>query len=80
MTTAQLINCHCDSLSQISIAKLISLIATITVKERIGSDLGAYQQGNSQEIWLINQFVNHQSKRELIKQALVTRWQPRTDN
>lgn len=73
MTAKQLINTHCDSLSQANIAKLISLLASITHKERLGNDLGPYQMGNSSEVWLINQFVNHQSKRELITQALVKR-------
>lgn len=79
LTTQQLINCHADSLSQVSIARTISLLATITSKERIGSDLGAYQQGNTAEVWLINQFVNYQARRELITEALFKRWQPRTD-
>lgn len=79
MTTAQLINCHCDSLSQASISKLIGLLASITHKEWIGQDLGDYQQGNNSELWLINTFVNHQSKREAITEALFKRWQPRTD-
>jgi hypothetical protein len=79
MTTQQLINTHCDSLSQISIARTISQIAVITGRERLGLDLGAYQQGNNSELWLINNFVNHQSKRQMIVTALMQRWQPRTD-
>ena len=79
MTTQQLINCHCDSLNQITIARTLAQIAIISSRERLGLDLLAYQQGCDSELWLINNFVEHQSKRELIKQALVTRWQPRTD-
>lgn len=79
MTTKQLIDTHCDSLSQLSISKLISHLASITCKERLGNDLGAYQLGNSSEVWLINQFVNYQARRQLITEALFKRWQPRTD-
>lgn len=79
MTSQQLINCHADSLSQISIARTISQIAVITGRERLGLDLGPYQQGNDSELWLINQFVNYQARRQLIAEALFKRWEPRTD-
>jgi hypothetical protein len=79
LTTQQLINCHCDALNQITIARTIAQIAIITSRERIGLELEHYQQGNNSELWLINNFVNHQSKREMIVTALMQRWQPRTD-
>ena len=79
MTTQQLINCHCDALNQITIARTIAQIAIIASRERIGLELEHYQQGNDSELWLINQFVNHQAKRQLITEALVKRWEPRTD-
>lgn len=79
MTTEQLINTHCDSLSQKSIAELIRLLAGIVYNERIGIKCSESQAGNIAERWLSREFVENQSKRQMIITALISRWQPRTD-